>query len=68
LAFRAVRNSRDTPPSSPAIVEIIEGQVRFTLDGEERGLASGSWVYMQANLPHAVYARTDAVMLLTLLL
>jgi quercetin dioxygenase-like cupin family protein len=54
--------------SSPAIVEIIAGQVRFTLDGEERELASGSWVYMEANLPHAVYARTDAVMLLTLLL
>lgn len=53
---------------SPAIVQIIEGQVRFSLDGDEKELGTGSWVYMDANLPYAVYARTDAVMLLTLLL
>jgi quercetin dioxygenase-like cupin family protein len=37
-----------------------------TLDGAEKELSSGSWVVMEANLPHAVYARTDAVMLLTM--
>ncbi len=58
--------SRHTAASS-AIVEILQGQVRFTLDGEERELSTGSWVFMEANLPHAVYARTDAIMLLTLL-
>jgi len=54
--------------ASPAIVQIVEGQVRFSLDGEEKELSAGSWLYMEANLSHAVYARTDAVMLLTLLL
>ena len=54
--------------ASPAIVQIVAGQVRFSLDGEEKELSAGSWLYMEANLSHAVYARTDAVMLLTLLL
>ncbi len=53
--------------SVPAIIEIVLGDVRVTLDGEEKELSSGSWIFMEANLPHAVYARTDAVMLLTML-
>ncbi len=53
--------------SVPAIIEIIQGQVRVTLDGDEKELQAGSWVYMEANVPHAVYARGDAVMLLTML-
>ena len=54
--------------SSSAIVEIVQGEVRFSLEGEEKELSAGSWLFMEANLPHAVYARTDTVMLLTLLL
>jgi quercetin dioxygenase-like cupin family protein len=53
--------------SVPAIIEIVLGDVRVTLDGEEKELSSGSWIFMEANLPHAVYARTDVVMLLTML-
>jgi quercetin dioxygenase-like cupin family protein len=51
----------------PAIVEILQGDARVTLDGEEEELSAGSWVYMEAKLSHAVYARTDVVMLLTML-
>lgn len=53
--------------SVPAMVQIVQGEVRFTLDGEEKELAAGSWIFMDANLPHAVYAKTDVVMLLTML-
>lgn len=53
--------------SVPAIIQVIEGEIRLTLDGEEKELTSGSWVFMEANLSHAVYARTNAVMLLTML-
>jgi quercetin dioxygenase-like cupin family protein len=51
----------------PAIIEVIQGDARVTLDSEEKELSAGSWVYMEAKLPHAVYARTDVVMLLTML-
>jgi quercetin dioxygenase-like cupin family protein len=53
--------------SVPAMIEIVQGEVRLTLDGEEKELSAGSWVYMEANLSHAVYAKTDAVMLLTMM-
>jgi quercetin dioxygenase-like cupin family protein len=53
--------------SVPAIIEILQGDARVTLDVEEKELSAGSWVYMEAKLPHAVYARTDVVMLLTML-
>ncbi len=53
--------------SVPAIIEILRGDARVTLDGEEKELSAGSWVYMEAKFPHAVYARTDVVMLLTML-
>ena len=50
----------------PAMINIVQGEVRLTLDGEEKELSSGAWVFMQANLTHAVYAKSDAVMLLTM--
>lgn len=52
--------------ASPVIVQILQGLVRFTLDGEEKELSVGSWVFMEANVQHAVYARSDAILLLTL--
>ena len=51
----------------PAIIEVLQGDARVTLDSEEKELSAGSWVYMEAKLPHAIYARTDVVMLLTML-
>jgi len=53
--------------SVPAIIEILSGEARVTLDGEEKELSRGSWVFMEANLLHAVYAKSDVVMLLTML-
>lgn len=51
----------------PAIIEILQGDARVTLDTDEKELSAGSWVYMEAKLPHSIYARTDVVMLLTML-
>lgn len=53
--------------AAPAFLEVLQGNARVTLDGEEKELARGSWIYLEANVPHAVYARTDMVMLLTML-
>ena len=53
--------------SVPAIIEILQGDARVTLDGDEQELSAGAWVFMEANVPHAIYARTDVIMLLTML-
>jgi quercetin dioxygenase-like cupin family protein len=67
FAFAGGQELSQHTASVPAIIEIVQGDVRVTLDGEEKEMSSGSWIFMEANLPHAVYAKTDAVMLLTML-
>jgi quercetin dioxygenase-like cupin family protein len=51
----------------PVTLQILQGDARVTLDGEENEFSAGSWTFMDANLPHSVYARTDVIMLLTML-
>ena len=53
--------------TTPATIQVIQGEARVTLDGEEKELSGGSWVFLEANLPHAIYARTDVFLLLTML-
>ncbi len=67
FAFSGGQELSQHTASVPAMIEIVQGEARVTFDGEEREFSTGSWAYMDANLPHAVYARTDVVMLLTML-
>ena len=67
FGFAAGQELSQHTASVPATIEILQGDVRITLDGNEKELSAGSWIFMDANLPHAVYAKTDTVMLLTML-
>jgi len=67
FGFSAGQELSQHTAAVPATIEIVRGDARVTLDGEEKELSAGSWVYMEAKLPHAIYARTDVVMLLTML-
>ena len=53
--------------SVPAIIHILSGEAELTLGGESKTAAAGAWVWMPANLPHSVAAKTPLVMLLTML-
>jgi quercetin dioxygenase-like cupin family protein len=52
--------------SSAAIVQVLEGRLRFTADGEELDAGPGFWLHIAPETPHAVIALEPAVMLLTL--
>ena len=67
FGFAAGQELSQHTASVPAIIEVLQGDARVTLDTDEKELSAGSWVYMEAKLPHAIYARTDVVMLLTML-
>lgn len=67
LGFAGGQELSQHTASVPAIIEILQGDARVTLDTEEKEFSAGSWVYMDARLPHAIYARTDVIMLLTML-
>lgn len=49
-----------------ALVEILTGECEIFLAGTQHELKAGNVVYMPPNLPHAVRAKTQFSMLLTL--
>ena len=51
----------------PAIVEVLDGHLKLTLDDQIVDAQPGSWTYMPADLPHAISATEPSVMLLTML-
>jgi len=53
--------------SRAAVVQILSGRLRFTVDGEDLDLTPGSWLQMAPGTPHALVATEPTVMLLTLL-
>ena len=50
-----------------AVVQVLSGQLRFTVDGDDHDLVPGSWLHMEPGAPHAVVATEPTLMLLTLL-
>lgn len=53
--------------SMPAIVHLLSGEATLTLGAASQEVTAGAWAYMQADLPHSIYARTPVVMLLTMM-
>ena len=53
--------------SRSAVVQVLSGRLRFTVDGEELDLGPGLWLHKSPNTPHALEATEPTVMLLTLL-
>jgi quercetin dioxygenase-like cupin family protein len=49
-----------------AVVQVLSGRLRFTVDGEELELPSGSWLHMTSGTRHSLVATEQTVMLLTL--
>jgi quercetin dioxygenase-like cupin family protein len=53
--------------SRPAVLHVLEGRLTVKLGGAEHDVGPGAWIHMPAGLPHAVRARTPALLLLSLL-
>ena len=50
-----------------AMVTVLEGQGKFTVDGKEYFVSAGETLIMPAENPHAVYAQESFKMLLTVI-
>jgi quercetin dioxygenase-like cupin family protein len=53
--------------SVPAVIHIISGECRLTLGSDAKEAGAGSWAYLEARLPHSLYAKSPVKMLLLLL-
>ncbi|MCB2160452.1 cupin domain-containing protein [bacterium] len=53
--------------SRPAILHFLKGEASLTMGEESFSVQSGSWSYMEPQLPHSIIAKTEVVMLLYML-
>lgn len=50
-----------------AVIQVIEGEARITIGGEQTNVAAGETIIMPAAIPHAVYAEKPFKMLLIMI-
>jgi quercetin dioxygenase-like cupin family protein len=66
FGFDADEELTEHQAARSAVVQVLSGRLRFTVDGEELDLAPGSWLHMTPGTPHSLVATERSVMLLTL--
>ena len=67
FGFDAGQELTEHTASKAAILQILKGEATLTLGDETVEAKANTWIYMPPNLPHSVVAKTQVVMLLTLL-
>ncbi len=65
--FSAGQELSEHTASTPAIMHFLEGDADVTLGGDAVAASAGTWIHMQAQLPHSIRAKTHVVMMLSLL-
>src|SRR5471032_18719 len=53
--------------SMPAILHLLQGDAKLTLDDNTVDAKPGTWVHMPTGLRHSIQAKTPVIMLLILL-
>ena len=66
FGFDASEGLTEHTASRAAIVQVLSGTLRFTVEGEELDAGPGSWISMSPGATHSLVAQEPTVMLLTL--
>jgi quercetin dioxygenase-like cupin family protein len=67
FAFAPGQELSEHTASVPAVIQILQGEADLTVGDDRYDAKPGTWVRMDANLPHSIYARTPVIMLLIML-
>ncbi len=67
FAFAAGQELSQHTASVPAMIHILEGECDLTVGDASYVGHAGTWVYMDANTPHSLLARSPVKMLLIML-
>jgi len=67
FGFDAGEGLTEHTAARAAIVQVLSGRMRITVDGDEVDAGPGTWIRMDAGAPHSMEAVTPTVMLLTML-
>ena len=66
FAFKAGQQLQEHFTSSQILVQALRGRITFTAAGSSVEAQAGMVLQLEANVPHSVVAKTDAVMLVTM--
>ena len=66
FSFKAGQSLSEHTAGVPAAIHVLRGKASILLGDERHDAQAGTYVYMPANLTHAVDATEDLVFLLTL--
>ncbi|MFC2623457.1 MAG: cupin domain-containing protein [Propionibacterium acidifaciens] len=66
FTFGAGQTLSEHTSSRAAVVQVLEGELVFRLNGEDNLLRAGDCLYMAPDTPHSVRAETDCRMALVL--
>jgi quercetin dioxygenase-like cupin family protein len=64
FAFAPGQELSEHTASVSAMIHILEGEAKLTVGGDSFDAHPGTWVHMQPQLPHSVYAKSPVKMLL----
>jgi len=67
FGFDAGEQLTEHQAARPAVVQVLSGRLRFTVDCEDVDLGPRSWLHMAAGTPHSLIATEPTTMLLTLI-
>lgn len=67
FAFATGQALSEHTAASSAIIQILSGEAVISLGEESYEAHAGTWIHMQARLPHSVVAKTPLIMLLIML-
>ena len=67
FGFAAGQSLSEHTAAMPAILHFLQGEADLRLGDQALTAGPGTWVHMDANLPHSITARRPTLMLLHLL-
>ena len=67
FAFDKGQNLSEHTTPYDAVVQILDGQAKLTIAGDEKRVSAGEIIIMPGNVPHAVYAEEKFKMLLIMI-
>ncbi len=67
FAFDTGEQLTDHAAAKPVVVQVVEGRLRFHLEGAEHELAAGDVVYLAPGAPHALEALEPSRLTLVLI-
>lgn len=66
FAFRSGQRLKEHRTSSQILVQVLRGRITFTAAGSEADVKAGTLLHLEANVPHSITARTNAVVLVVM--